>query len=502
MSTASTGHVPILAARSITKSFGGVHALTEVSFDLHAGEVHALIGENGAGKSTLINLLSGALRPDSGELLWAGQPTAWHNPADAQALGVATVFQELDLVPSLIVAENLLLGDEPRRGPFVMRRRLRRLAQESLDEVGSDLNPDSLVGELSLADQQRVAIARAARRRPRVLVLDEPTTPLGPDEVRGLFDLLDTFRQQGMAIVFISHRLGEVLAIADRVSVLRDGQLVGERSRHDATAGELVRMMTGRDIAARPARAHTVSDQVRLRASGIPGRHGLVNDIVVHGGEVVGIAGLAGAGRSRLLRSLIGAPWVGGSVEIDGLIHKRMSPAKALKCGVAYVPEDRKNDGLVLGATLVFNANLGITARSRRPLVSQQAERSAFNLQAQRLSIKGTPNGPVAALSGGNQQKTLLARVIAVRPGVLLLDEPTRGVDIGTKEEIWRLIEELAGAGAAVLVASSELPEILRLSDRILVMREGSVVAELTDDPTEEAILNAALPDVHTAQPA
>lgn len=483
-----------LAARGLSKSYGGVHALTDVNFDVAKGEVHAIVGENGAGKSTLLNLFSGATRPDNGMIELSGLPVTFHNPADAQAAGVAMVFQELDLVPSLSVAENLLLGDEPHFGPFVNKRQLRLQARRGLKDVGAALNLDSQVGDLSLAEQQRVAIARAALRAPKVMILDEPTTPLGPDDVEHLFSLVRRFRSEGMAIIFVSHRFTEVLAIADRVTVLRDGEVVTELSTERATSAILVKAMTGRNLDVTSRRTTQRQDSVVFRAEDIGIDLGIGTDLELHAGEVVGIAGLAGAGRSSLLRHMVGEPWRGGSMSVGDRTHRKLDMVTALRSGVAYIPEDRKTSGLVLDGTLQFNVSLSATARRRSVLTSARRDQAVYAPLGKKLRIKGRPNDAVSKLSGGNQQKVLLARALAAQPKVLLLDEPTRGVDIATKEEIWRLIDELASSGTSVLIVSSELPEILRLSDRILVMRSGRVVAELDGSCSEEEILTAALP--------
>jgi len=486
----------LVEARGITKSFGGAQAVRSATLTLRGGQVHALIGENGAGKSTVIKMLSGAERADAGEILLDGQPISFHSPADAEASRITTVYQELDLIDDLTVGQNVMLGREPRRAGFLRNRELRRQAQEALATAGSTVDIDASPAALSLAQQQRVEIARCLLADARVLILDEPTAALGPREVDDLFDLIRSLSERGVAVLFVSHRLEEVLEISDVVTVMRDGEVVSTAPVADVTEADLIASMTGRVLDLSTVRAESrVSADIApvLELRRIPLAKGELN-LALAPGEIVGVAGLAGSGRSRLLETIIGSPWLGGEIVLDGVSYHHLTPADAVRAGIAYLPEDRKRLGLVLEADAAFNVSLSSLARAHSPWATAAQDARRLREATSRMSLRGNTSSHVARLSGGNQQKVLLARLLASRPRVLLLDEPTRGVDIAAKKEVWDLLEEIADGGTAILMVSSELPEILRLSDRILVLADGQLTAEFPAGTSQELLLEAALP--------
>jgi len=491
---------PLLAARGIDKRFPGVRALDDVSLTVHAGEVLALVGENGAGKSTLMKILAGAIQPDGGEIQVDGVAVEIGGPRAAQELGIGIIYQELSLVDALSVGENVFLGNLPRRsGPpwGVDWAELWRRTEGLLGRVGCRVRPQTPVRRLSAAQKQLVEIARALARNVRVLILDEPTSSLTEQETATLFAIIDGLRQRGVGVVYISHRLEEVFRVAQRVSVLRDGRLVGTLPVGEATQEGLVRMMVGRDLSRLYARARPAEGPIRLEARGLR-RSGVLHgvDLAVRGGEVVGLAGLVGAGRTELARCLFGAdPIDGGEVRIDGEAVRIGSPRDAVRLGLGLVPEDRKQQALILGMAVRENITLSVLGRLGPALFpSRSRERDLTGRYVAGLRIR-TPSTEqrVGALSGGNQQKVVLARWLATEPKVLILDEPTRGIDVGAKAEVHALIARLAEAGVAILMISSELPEILGMSQRVLVMRDGRIVADLPrGEATEEGIVAAA----------
>ena len=507
----------LLAMRGISKTFPGVRALDNVSLSVRAGEVHSLMGENGAGKSTLMKILSGAYEADpGGEILIDGETVQIDGPLCARELGVAVIYQELSLAPNLSVAENIYAGRElrrrGRRWGMVDRNAMARECEDVLRRLGASFGPATIVGTLSIAERQLVEIARAIHSQARIIVMDEPTTPLSSRETERLFKLIRQLRLDGLAIIYITHRMAEVYELSDRVSVLRDGAYVGTLERDALTAERLVGMMVGRDLSGFYKKAHAPYDPghvvlaVRDVADGSRVR-GCSLDL--HAGEVLGIAGLVGAGRTELARLIFGAgPRTRGEIAIDGRTLHVHTPRDAIDAGLVYLTEDRKHQGLFLDMSVRDNINVTVSRRDARFGVLDRARAAARAQEAIRaLSIR-VPDARVnvGALSGGNQQKVLLSRLLETHPCVLILDEPTRGVDIGAKSEIYRIINDLSKAGVGVIVISSELPEIIGVADRVLVMREGVFAGELggyTGKPiTQEAIIALATgsqPELHEA---
>jgi ABC-type sugar transport system ATPase subunit len=500
---------PILLAEHIDKRFPGVHALDDVSLSVLPGEVHAVIGENGAGKSTLMKILAGVYAPDKGTVRVDGRQATIDDPHGAQALGISTIYQELSLVDALSVGENIFLGDLPTKPgnrwqvdwPAVWRR-----SHELLERVGSGVGPRSIVRELSVAQKQMVEIARALARDVRLLILDEPTSSLTDREMEKLFDIIASLRSRGVGIIYISHRLSEVFRVAQRVTVLRDGKLVGTLPIAEASEDVLVRMMVGRDLSRLFTQAAPSDAPVRLEVRGLS-RRGRLDDVslTVRGGEIVGLAGLVGAGRTELARCLFGADrFNAGEILLDGEPAAIRTPGDAVNLGIGYVPEDRKLQALVLGMGVRENVTLPVLGRLGSPIApSLRRERALVDGYIKSLDIR-TPHREqrVRALSGGNQQKVVIARWLATKPRVLILDEPTRGIDVGAKAEVHALIARLAEQGVAILMISSELPEILGMSHRVLVMRDGRIVADIPrDQATEESILAAATGQTLAAAP-
>ncbi|MFM7556713.1 MAG: sugar ABC transporter ATP-binding protein [Verrucomicrobiota bacterium] len=495
----------LLEARSLTKSFPGVRALKGVSLTVGRGEVVAVIGENGAGKSTLMKILAGVQTADTGEIRIDGEPAPLASVEEALGRGIALIHQELNLAQNLDVAANLFLGREPRRWGLIDKARLHREAGQFLRAVGLDVAPDTRVGSLAIGQQQLVEIAKALSTQARVLIMDEPTSSLSAGEAENLFRVIQDLRSRGVSLVYISHRLGEVTRLADRVVVLRDGENSGELARHEISHASMVRLMVGRDLSQfyphQPhVRPETVLEVDGLRTPAHPS-HSLA--FQVRAGERVGLAGLVGAGRTEVLLALFGVqPPVGGAVRIGGQPLQPTSPTEAIAAGLALVPEDRKREGVVLAMPVRENISLASLRQDQRHGFRDAAREESLSAEMiQSLRIK-TPGDRqvVQFLSGGNQQKVVIGKWLALQPKVLLLDEPTRGIDIGAKQEIYRLMEELAAQGVAILFASSEMEEILGMSDRVLVMHEGRITGELArHELSEEAIMHLA---TGTASPA
>jgi rhamnose transport system ATP-binding protein len=488
---------PVLSLSRVSKAFGAVRAVRDVSLELYAGEVHALAGENGAGKSTVVKMLSGVHRPDTGQILLDGTPVEFAGPADAQQAGVAVIYQEPTLFPDLSVAENIFMGRQPRARLGIDRRAMRASATELFTRLGVQLDPDQPTRGLSIADQQLVEIAKALSRQARVLIMDEPTAALSGKEVSRLFGVAKALREQGCALLFISHRLEEMFELCQRVTTLRDGTFVAGDLIADITPDDLVRRMVGRELDALFPKQETTTGEVALSVRRLT-REGAFTDVSfeVRRGEIVALAGLVGAGRSEVARAVFGIDrWDAGSVEVDGKRLRPASPTAAMAAGLALVPEDRRQQGLVMDLSIERNIGLaGLAALHRGPLISRPAERQRAKDWAVRLQLKfARLTDPVNVLSGGNQQKVVLAKWLARKPSVLIVDEPTRGIDVGTKAEVHRLLSELAGSGVAVLMISSELPEVLGMADRVLVMHEGRLVSQIDRaDATEESVMAAA----------
>jgi ABC-type sugar transport system ATPase subunit len=498
MTAAASETTPLLFAEHVHKRYGGVHALRDAHLDLIPGEIHALVGENGAGKSTIINILAGVVKRDEGRVMFDGRLVDFDSPAESQAAGIAVIHQELATLPTMSVAENVCMGRMPTKGWWLDRRAMYATTRELLDVVGLDVDPTTLVRDLSLSHQQLVEIAKALGAGARLLVMDEPTASLTEHEARHLHALARQLRDRGTAILFVSHRLSEVFAISDRITVFRDGAHVATLSTAVMTPEQIVGLMVGRAMSLDAMVCVPDPDAaVVLEVHGLTRRNpagpSLVQvNLTVRQGEIVGLAGLVGAGRSELARAIFGEDsYDAGLVLLDGAPMRFRSPADALRAGVAMVPEDRTTLALFPEQPVRANMSMAVLPRLRtRRLISRRAERALANDFVGRLRVN-TPDieTPVRALSGGNQQKTVLARWLATKPKLLILDEPTHGVDVGAKAEIHELIRGLAREGIAILLISSELPEILALSARIVVMREGRVAATLTRDEANERVV-------------
>ena len=504
----------LLSLSDIAVAYGGVHAVRGVSFDVRPGEVHALVGENGAGKSTLIRVMTGAVRADTGTVAIAGQTVDRPEPTRMRALGVAPIYQQPALLPDLSVAENLAFGLEQGRAfRWIDWRARRARATELLARVGIALDLDRPAGTLRMAEQQMVEIARALGTKATVLLLDEPTAALTDVETARLFALVRGLRADGVGCVYISHRLEEVLALADRVSVLRDGRLMATLPIGEVTRDRMVRLMVGRDVdlglgvpAAPTLRTKEDRDVLSLHDVGCTASRIAGVSLRIAAGEIVGLAGLVGAGRTELARVIFGlTPADAGTIAIDGTAQAIRTPADAVRLGIAYVPEDRRQHGVIGAMSVAANTSLAslgrLGPRRRLGLLDRAAERAEAQRFVGEFAIR-TPSieAPVGTLSGGNQQKVALARWLATKPRLLILDEPTQGVDIGAKAEIHRLIRSLASDGLAILLISSELTELLGLAHRIGVMRGGRLVGELTRaEATEERLMSLAIG--HTPQP-
>ncbi|WP_101845641.1 sugar ABC transporter ATP-binding protein [Halobacillus sp. Marseille-P3879] len=496
---------PILSMKGISKTFSGTTVLKKVNIDLYPGEVHALMGENGAGKSTLMKILSGVYAPDqeSGTISYKGKQVQWKDPLLARKAGIGVIHQELNLSPNLSISENILMGTKYPRNKLggVRWERVHRKAKEVLASMGSNLQPEQLVSTLSVAQQQMVEIARALSYKAEVLIMDEPTASLTDKEIDGLFSIISDLRKQGVAIVYISHRMEEIFKIADRYTVLRDGEWIQSGPIQETNPDHLVSLMVGRDLKGLFRRKGSLykreHDYPALEVKGLSDNTFVQNlSFSIYPGEIVGFAGLVGAGRTELVRSLFGASSLRkGEVWVQGEMVDIRSPLDAIKYRVALVPESRKEHGIFLDMSVKENILLAEMKRfkKRMKLNWKEFNRSADNY-IRDLRIKtASPAQPISGLSGGNQQKAVIARWLSTNPKVLLLDEPTRGVDIGAKSEIHKIISELADAGLAVLMISSELPEVLGVSDRIFVMHEGRITGHLhKEEATQEKIMHYA----------
>ena len=486
-----------MSVRGVSKEFPGVQALMGIDLDLRGGEVHAIVGENGAGKSTLMKILAGIYQPDAGSLLVDGQAVHISSPRHAMGLGIGMIHQELNLAPNLSVAENIFLGRAPMRFGLVDWRRLDLQTRSLLDRLAIDLDGRAAVEDLSVARQQMVEIAKALSLNARVIIMDEPTSALTERETATLFQIIGRLKAEGVAVAYISHRLEEIFRVADRVTVLRDGRLVSSSRVADTTPAQLISLMVGRELTALfPKESVEVGAPVlEIRRLS---RTGVLHDVsfVLHQREILGLAGLVGAGRTELVRAIFGVdPIDGGEVLIDGKVVKIHGPREAIQLGLGFVTEDRKLHGLVLGMTVRENATLASLANiGRFGFIDFARERAMAADYVRQLDIRTpTVEQEVNNLSGGNQQKVVVAKWLATRPRILILDEPTRGIDVGAKAEVHALMSRLAVAGVSILMISSELPEILGMSDRILVVRQGRISAEFSrQEASQEKIMAAA----------
>lgn len=490
---------PLLSVDRVTKRFPGVTALDNVSLRLGSAEIVAIIGENGAGKSTLMKILGGVQLPDEGQVCVDGKPVQLHSVHDSQAAGIALIHQELNLSGNLDVGANIFLGREPLRRGMIDKRRIRDESIALLERVGLNVPPSTIVDTLPIGQQQLVEIARALSINARILIMDEPTSSLSQGETARLMEVVKDLRSRGVSVIYISHRLGEVRELADRVTVFRDGQNAGDIEKDEITHDKMVQLMVGRDISQFYARkAHQPGEPI-LKAVGIetPANPGHKLSFSIRKGEIVGIAGLVGAGRTELLRVLFGVDaGLSGTMEVAGKPVRLRSPQDAITAGIALVPEDRKQQGVILEMAVRTNISLAGLRKHRKQcgFLNQDQEAVDSAHMIERLRIK-TPDEHqvVQYLSGGNQQKVVLGKWLVMKPKVLLLDEPTRGIDIGAKQEIYGLMEDLAAQGVAVLFVSSEMEEVLGMSDRTLVMHEGRITGELSRQQlTEEAIMQLA----------
>jgi inositol transport system ATP-binding protein len=488
----------------ISKRFPGVHALDDVRLEVGRGEIHALLGENGAGKSTLLKILSGAQPPDSGEIVFGGEPVTFASPHDAQRLGIVTIYQEFTLAPNMTIAENVFIGREPGMRPFVNWRKMVADTRVITKRIGLDMNPMALVRDLSVAEQQMVEIARALSMQSRLIVMDEPTSALSASEVDKLYRIARDLRDQGLSIIFVTHRLEEVFEICDRYTVLRDGRYVGSGAVAETNVDSIIRMMVGREVSTLFAHRQAAEPgEVALAVEGLT-RHGNTQDphaVVLDGvslnvrrGEILGIAGLVGAGRTEVARAVFGAdPFDSGRVLVEGKPVTIRSPRDAIRHGIGLVPEDRKQQALFLALAVRMNLSMASLGALERWgwFVDEAAESRMVEEYKRALNIRmAGPEQLIANLSGGNQQKVVLARWLALRPKVLIVDEPTRGIDVGAKVEVHNLLYDMARSGIAVIAISSELPEVLAISDRIVTMREGRVTGEIgREEATQEKLM-------------
>jgi ribose transport system ATP-binding protein len=490
---------PVLEMRQIGKTFPGVVALDDVNFELRRGEVHILLGENGAGKSTLMKILSGAYQKSAGQIILDSREVEIKNPKHAQTLGISTIYQEFNLIPHLSVGENIFLGREPARLPgLINQRAIFQNAKHALRALGLDLNPRNLVRELRVAEQQMVEVAKALSLDARILIMDEPTAALTEHEIVELFTAIRRLKEKDVSIVYISHRIEELFEIGDRVTVLRDGHSVGTYDVRRTSKSELIRLMVNRELTELFPKEKTPIGQEILRVDGLSTK-GFLKGISfsLHKGEVLGIAGLLGAGRTELARAIFGLDKItSGTIRINGAIQKIGSPRTAINSGIGFLTEDRKSQGLVLTLSVERNLCLSsIEKFSKWGVMDTRQERRAAGRYVNELRIK-TPSldQKVVFLSGGNQQKVVLSKWLCSQAEVFIFDEPTRGVDVGAKAEIYQLMNRLAAEGVAIIMISSELLEVLGMSDRILVMRAGQIAGEFSaEEATQERILQCAL---------
>ncbi|WP_233198080.1 sugar ABC transporter ATP-binding protein [Cryobacterium sp. Y50] len=489
---------PLLSLRGAAKAFGPVIALADGVVEILPGEIHALVGENGAGKSTLVKILAGLYSLDAGDFLVKGRPVTFRTVADSKAAGISVIYQEPTLFPDLTVAENIFIGRQPKNAlGLINRSAMRNQARALFERLGVRIEPDRIAEGLSIADQQIIEIAKAISLDASVLIMDEPTAALSGVEVERLFQVARALKTSGAGLLFISHRFDEVFALCDRITVMRDGEYITTHQTTEVTTDQIVREMVGRDIGALFPKVIADVGKTVLKVSDLS-RTGVFTNISfeVKAGEIVALAGLVGAGRTEVARAVFGIdPYDHGSVELHGARVKPSNPQAAIDAGMGFVPEDRRKQGLVMDLSVARNAALTLRNRlSRFGLINGTTERRAAEEWTTRLQVKtGSQEYKVSTLSGGNQQKVVLAKWLATEPSFLIVDEPTRGIDVGTKSEVHRLLSDLAGRGIAILMISSELPEVLGMADRVLVMHEGRITAQLARaDATAESVMHAA----------
>lgn len=489
---------PILEMKNISKAFPGVQALDKVDFDLYPGEVHVLVGENGAGKSTLMKVLAGAYERDAGEIVVHGESYPRWNPTLAKVNGVAMVYQEFTLLPYRNVCENIFLGQEmTKSGVILDKPKMHNKAAELLNSIGVDVNTNSVIINLGVADQQMVEIAKALSLNATILVLDEPTSALSLREIEQLFKTIKVCKERGVGIIYISHRLEEIKQIGDRITVMRDGQLIGTRNAQDLELQDVIHMMVGREINNLYPRTYCETGDLALKVNGVSaGKKVKHVSLELHYGEIVGLSGLVGSGRTETARAIFGLDAIeSGSIEFDGKVLTRLTPPKAVDMGIGLVPEDRRRDGLF--PIMPMRQNLVMAALRKlfpKGFISLHKERKVSEKYVENFDIHPpTLDRLVKFLSGGNQQKVVLGKWLAAEPKVIIIDEPTRGIDVGTKSEVHALMNKLAHEGHAILMISSELPEILGMSDRIYVMHEGEVAGEFARGVDSEEILRCAM---------
>lgn len=489
---------PLLQLRGAAKTFGPVIALGDGEIEILSGEIHALVGENGAGKSTLVKILAGVHQRDAGEFFVEGQSVHFRNVADSKAVGISVIYQEPTLFPDLTVAENIFMGRQPRgRTGLIDRGAMRQASVDLFSVLGVPIDPDRVAEGLSIADQQIIEIAKAISLQAKVLIMDEPTAALSGVEVERLFSVARQLRDSGSGILFISHRFDEVFSLCNRITVMRDGHYIATHRTEDVTIDKVVKDMVGRDIDQLFPKVVAELGGPVLQVSGLT-RAGVFNDITfdVHAGEIVALAGLVGAGRTEVARAIFGVdPYDSGSVSIKGQALRPGSPAAAMAAGIGLVPEDRRKQGLVMDLSVARNATLTLRhLLARFGLISGGKERALAAEWTKTLQVKvSSLDNAVSTLSGGNQQKVVLAKWLATKPQLVIVDEPTRGIDVGTKSEVHRLLSDLAGQGIAIVMISSELPEVLGMADRVLVMHEGRITANLSRaDATPESVMHAA----------
>ena len=489
----------LLEMKGITKNFPGIRALDDVQFGLKAGEIHALVGENGAGKSTFIKVLAGVHQPDSGEIFLGGEKIVMRDPLSAEKHGIAAIHQHAAAYPDLSVAENIFIGHEHMRFGFINWRKTNEEAAKLLDAIGASINPMDTVGSLSVAQQQLVEIAKALSMNAKILIMDEPTAALSKRESEELYEISRRLRAQGTAIILISHRFEDIFGLADRASVLRDGKYIGTWDIEDVDANKLVHYMVGRDITQFYPKKKTEIGKELLRVEKVS-KTGYFKDVsfCVHAGEIVGLTGLVGAGRTEVVEAIFGASTLdAGDVFIEGEKIKISSPDQAMRKGLGLLPEDRQRAGLLMSWSINHNITLPTLQRCVQSIfLSSKKEHDISDILKELLSIKANDVEATAdSLSGGNQQKVVVAKLLAVNPKIIILDEPTKGVDVGSKAAIYEIMSDLAGRGIGILMISSEMPEVIHMSDRVYVMREGRNSAEFdADGLTQARILEAAMP--------